>query len=598
MPIKLFGFQFGRPKELEEVDKVVQSPVPPTNQDGALTLQHGFAAGGAYTYNLNVEDILSTTSVVDMINRYRDMALHPEADDAINDIVNEAVIRDEDTEPVTLRLDDLPQGYDTEKFKSAVLREFNYILDLLNWTHECHDLFRQWYVDGRLFFDVVVAKEKQEDGILELRMIDPRCIIPMRELVSVPDPDTGTPVIKVQSEYYQYNASGFRQILYPNVQQGAMGAKLTKDRVVYVHSGVMNSGKTMVLSHLHKAIKPLNQLRMIEDASVIYRLARAPERRIFYVDVGSLPKNKAEQYINDIMQKYKNKLVYDASTGEMRDDRKFMSMLEDFWLPRREGSKGTEITNLEGGQHLGEMTDVEYFKRKLYKALNVPYSRTEQTTGYSLGRATEITRDEIKFARFLSNLRARFTVLFDELMARHLVLKNIIKNKEEWDYLRKTVSYDWAKDNYFSELKQLELMRERLNIVSQAEPYMGKYFSNRYVRTHLLQQTEADITQIDQEIEEEGVEPPQMDAFGNPMDPAAGLDGMSPMDPLAGTQQGAGNPFGTPKKNPAEGPDENPRKPGAKGKPEDFEKKTLPKAKPSITNDKSGKKAVGTSTKP
>lgn len=525
----LFGFKF-------EVKRPAQTPspafTPKQNDSGAVVVQTGIEGypggtpGGVAAWGMDFETNALYTDMVGLINRYREMALVPEIEDAVNDIVNETIIKDDDDPPLTLLLDDMPAEYDDDAFKTAVHKEFQTVIDLLDFNDRAYELFKQWYVDGRIFLYLMIDKSKPKEGIQELRLVDPRCIIHVREVSGSVDGNTAVTVIQDVDEYYQYNPMGWRGTPTQHI-----GVKVAKDSIVYVHSGEFNPQHTVVLSYLHKASKIVNQLRMIEDASVIYRLSRAPERRIFYIDVGNLPKPKAEQYVSDLMHKHKNKLTYDVTSGETRDDRRVMSMMEDYWLPRREGGKGTEISTLPGGQNLGQIEDIEYFKKKLYRALNVPFTRTEPGTGNVLGRAAEITRDEIKFSRFLNRLRSRFTDVFDQLMARQLVLKGIIPNEEVWRYIRKTVNYDWAKDSYFSELKQIEIEKERLNLVSQIDPYKGVYFSNRYVQTRVLHQSEEEIEQIAEEIEEE-----KSDPRFTPPAPEFGGDGMGgdPDTPFGG----------------------------------------------------------------
>lgn len=531
---RLFGFSF----EVKPSAKIPVSPsfTPQQNDQGAITVSSGVegypgGASGSVAWGLDFDGTALYSDLVALINRYREMALVPEVEDAINDIVNEAIIKDDDDPPLTLLLDSMPAEYDDDEFKVAVHKEFQTVIDLLDFNDNAYELFRQWYVDGRIFFHLMIDKDHPKDGILELRMVDPRCIVPIREVMRSIDANTSVPVVQVVDEYFQYNEMGWR-----GMPTTAMGTRIAKDSIVYVHSGQYNPGHTVVLSYLHKASKVVNQLRMIEDASVIYRLSRAPERRIFYIDVGNLPKAKAEQYVTDLMYKHKNKMTYDVTSGETRDDRRVMSMMEDYWLPRREGGKGTEISTLPGGQNLGQIEDIQYFKTKLYRALNVPITRTEPGQGNVLGRATEITRDEIKFSRFLGRLRSRFTELFDSLMGRQLVLKGIIPNEEVWRYIRKTVNYEWAKDSYFSELKSIEIEKERLNLVGQIDPYQAKYFSHRYVQTKILHQSEEEIEEITEQIADEKSDPrfaPPAPEFGGGGgdNPFGGGGGDDPNDP-------------------------------------------------------------------
>ena len=392
---------------------------------------------------------------------------------------------------------------------------------MLNFNNLGDDLFKRWYIDGRIYYHVVIDEKNPKQGIKELRFIDPRKIRKVREKVKSKDPRTGATIYnKEQKEYYLYNPKGI-------TSSATQGVKIAVDSISHIHSGLMDTQNKMVLGHLHKAVKPLNQLRMLEDATVIYRLARAPERRIFYIDVGNLPKMKAEQYLRDMMVKHKNKLVYDAATGEVRDDRKFMTMLEDFWLPRREGGRGTEITTLPGGQNLGEMEDVDYFRRKLYKSLNVPITRMEADNQFNLGRASEITRDEIKFNKFVQRLRNRFTHLFDGLLEIQLVLKGVL-SRSDWEQMRNTIHYDFKEDNYFSELKNAEIMTERLRLAGEIDPLVGKYYSMKWVRENILMMSEDDIKQVDQEIDAERQEMDDEGALGGVVDYKAGQQDQKP----------------------------------------------------------------------
>ena len=421
------------------------------------------------------------------------MALQPEMEIAIDEIVNEAIVVEDSGTSVEINLDDVkaPAG-----IKRRIEDEFNLLLKMLNFGNMGHDIFRRWYIDGRLYYHLVIDETNPTLGIQEVKYIDPRRIRKIREIQKMRDPNTGVELIKKAIEYYLYNEKGM-------IGAGTnLGAKIAVDSVVNVNSGILDPKQTMVLSYLHKAIKPFNNLRMVEDATVIYRLSRAPERRVFYIDVGNMPTVKAEQYVRDIMVKYRNKLVYDSNTGEIKDDRKHLSMLEDFWLPRREGSKGTEISTLEGARNLGELEDVKYFQTKLYKALNVPISRLEQNQGFSLGRTTEITRDELKFNKFVTRLRNKFSTLFDDLLRVQLVLKNVC-TEEEWKEFKEDVWYDYKKDNNFDELKDAELLNMRLDTLAKVEPFVGRYYSVMWVRKNILQQSDDDIEEIDAQMEQE-----------------------------------------------------------------------------------------------
>lgn len=520
--VQLFGFEIGRKKDqqsLEDRSKVFSAP---QNDDGAVVIQSGSYYG---TY-VDLDGVVRNE--IELITRYREMSMQPEMETAIDEIVNEAIVNDDKDKGVEIDLDDLKLP---DAIKKKITDEFDYILKLLNFGNMGHDLFRRWYVDGRLFYHVVIDEKRPSEGISELRYIDPRRIRKIRELQKTKDTKTGMEIIKRQNEYYLYNERGIIGA------HSNMGVRIAVDSIVNVNSGLMDAKRVMVLSYLHKAIKPLNQLRMVEDATVIYRLSRAPERRVFYVDVGNMPTIKAEQYLRDIMVKYRNKLVYDSSTGEIKDDRKHLSMLEDFWLPRREGSKGTEITTLPGGQNLGEIEDVKYFERKLYKALGVPISRLEPSQGFSLGRTTEITRDELKFSKFVNRLRNKFSTLFDDLLRIQLVLKKIC-TEEEWKEFKEDVWYDFKKDNNFNELKETELLNNRLVILQAVDPYVGRYYSKEWVRKNVLMQSDEDIKEIDEQIaaEQAQMAPQDQNAM---MAPGAieGVGGNPVMPPQVATQQ-------------------------------------------------------------
>ena len=486
----LFGFTISR-KEDENSQAVQQSFTPPVNDDGALTI-----TSAAY-YGTYVDLDGSAKNEIELIGRYREMAMQPEIESAIDDIINEAICQDDDGRNIRMILDELKQP---DKIKKSLQSEFNTVLRLLNYNQMAQDVFRRYYVDGRLYYHIIVDREAPTDGIKELRYIDPRKIRKVREVKKSKDERTGVEVANVINEYYIFND---KVISGSSSNFGPVGVRITTDSIINVVSGLMDSRRAVVLSYLHKAIKPLNQLRMIEDATVIYRISRAPERRIFYIDVGNLPKLKAEQYLRDIMVKYKNKLVYDAVTGEVRDDRKFLSMMEDFWLPRREGGKGTEITTLPGGQNLGELEDVKYFEKKLYKALSVPVSRLNpESSGFSLGRTNEITRDELKFAKFVDRLRNKFSNLFDQAMRVQVVLKGIC-TAEEWDMMKENIYYDFIKDNNFTELKDAELMTNRLGLLQTIDPYTGRYFSQLWIQRNVLRLSDDEIEEMDKEIEME-----------------------------------------------------------------------------------------------
>ena len=531
---KLFGFSIDT---TEEKSKSIVSPVPPNNADGV----DNFIASGFYGQYVDIEGVYRNEH--DLIKRYREMAIHPECDNAIEDVVNEAIVSDLYDSPVEIELSNLNAS---DKLKEKIREEFKYIKELLDFDKKSHEIFRNWYVDGRLYYHKVIDLKKPQEGIKELRYIDPLKMRFVRQ-EKKKDRSGGIDLSRITEntksiypeieEYFVYSPK-------PNYPLGTVsgagnqkGIKIAKDTISYVTSGLVDRNKGSVLSYLHKAIKSLNQLRMIEDSLVIYRLSRAPERRIFYIDVGNLPKVKAEQYLRDVMSRYRNKLVYNADTGEVRDDRKFMSMLEDFWLPRREGGRGTEITTLPGGQNLGELSDIEYFQKKLYRALGVPESRIANDGGFNLGRSSEILRDELKFSKFVGRLRKRFANLFSDMLKTQLILKNIV-TPEDWDKISDHIQYDFLYDNQFAELKESEMMNDRLGTLATIEPYIGKYFSVEYVRRKVLRQTDAEIIEIDDQIEQEikdGIipDPNSVDPItGEPLPPEGGhLLGDFPIEP-------------------------------------------------------------------
>ena len=505
MAVKLFGFTLGK-KDIVQVQPSEQpSFALPTEamDDGAVTITQN-----AY-YGTYVDLEGSVRNEIELITRYREMANHPELEMAIDDIVNEAITHDESGRTVDIVLDNLQQP---ETIKKKISDEFENILKMLNFGNLADDLFKRWYIDGRIYYHVVVDESRPREGIQELRYIDPRKIRKVREIKKDRDPKTNAMIIKSIAEYYVYNDKGQTTQTYTsNVNAGI---RIAPEAIINVNSGLMDAKNTFVISYLHKAIKPLNQLRMIEDAVVIYRISRAPERRIFYIDVGNLPKGKAEQYLRDIMAKYRNKMVYDASTGELRDDRKHMSMLEDFWLPRREGGKGTEITTLPAGQNLGELEDVKYFRSKLLQALNVPASRMEPQQGgmIGIGRTSEVTRDEVKFTKFIVRLRNKFSQIFDNALKVQLVLKGIC-TAEEWEQFKEDIYYNYKKDNNFTELRDAELLRERLGLLQTVDPYIGRYYSMAWVQKNVLQMDEDEIKKMKKEIakeEEQGIGGPTM----------------------------------------------------------------------------------------
>ncbi len=484
--MELFGFQIKRKSE-EKIEAKKVSFVPKDNEDGAGVI----ATGGYFGSYVDLDGTAAKTDA-DLILKYRQIAEHPECDAAIEDIVNEAIVADEDSAPIDLVMDDLDQP---ERLKKLIKESFEEVVQLLNFNEAGHDIFRRWYIDGRLYYHMIIDDKSPRKGILELRAVDPTKIRKVREVKKdKKDPVTGVPLISGTDEYFIYQDTAMGKT--------NQGLKISKDAVVYVTSGILDSTRKRVLSHLHKALKPVNQLRMMEDSLVIYRLSRAPERRIFYIDVGNLPRGKAEEYLRSVMSQYRNKLVYDANTGEVKDDRKHMSMLEDFWLPRREGGRGTEITTLPGGENLGQIDDIVYFQKKLYKSLNVPVNRLEQEAQFSLGRSSEITRDELKFQKFINRVRRRFSQLFMDLLATQLVLKGVI-NREDWDDIKENINIDFIKDNHFSELKDSEMLRERLNTLQQMENYIGTYFSREWVKRNVLRFNDEEIEKMQEEIDEE-----------------------------------------------------------------------------------------------
>ena len=481
--MEIFGFELKKKK----LEKEIGSVVTPTPDDGSTVVSS--AASSYYGMVVDLEGVVKNEN--DLIRRYREVCQYPDCDAAIEDIVNEAIVVDDNEQSVQLVMDDLKVS---ESIKKKIRDEFVEILKLYKFEEKGHDIFRSWYVDGRSYYHVLIDPARPKDGIVELRYIDPRKIRKIKNVKKEKN-QKGVEVTTTTEEYYLYNDKGITQAT-------TQGVKLSLDSVIYCTSGLLDSNTNMVLSHLHKAIKPVNQLKMIEDSLVIYRISRAPERRIFYIDVGNLPKLKAEQYVNDIMNKFRNKVVYDAATGEVRDDRKHLSLMEDFWMPRREGGKGTEITTLPGGQNLGDIADINYFQTKLYNSLNVPISRLQPQQGFSLGRSTEISRDEVKFNKFVTRLRRKFSQLFSEALRVQLVAKGVIR-PDEWDEMFQDINFEYQMDNHFSELKNNEILQQRINALQLMEPYVGKYYSVEYVRRHVLMQTEEEIKEIDDQIADE-----------------------------------------------------------------------------------------------
>jgi len=484
---ELFGFKFERIKDSGSKEKFTE----PSSEDGTLEA----VGGGFYGQLLDIDGRERTEH--DLVRRYRDIAQQPECDSAIEDIINEGIVSNEKDQAVAIELDRLAYP---KRIKERIREEFDTVLELMSFDTKGHDIFRRWYVDGRIFYHKVIDQKNPRKGIQELRYIDPKKIRKVKEVSKGTKQGTSVELVKKVNEYYLYNDKGLKT-------GTTEGIKISPDSIAYCPSGLIDQNRGHVLSYLHKAIKPVNQLRMIEDALVIYRISRAPERRIFYIDVGNLPKIKAEQYLKDVMNRYRNKLVYDASTGEIRDDRNQMSMLEDFWLPRREGGRGTEITTLPGGSNLGEIDDIEYFKKKLYRSLNVPISRLEAEAGFSLGRSTEITRDELKFTKFVQRLRKRFTVLFTDILKTQLILKGVI-TLEDWKKMNQHIQYDFLQDGHFAELKKAELLEDRINALGNIESYIGTFFSKAWVQKNVLNFTDAEIDDMQKQMNKEaGLDP-------------------------------------------------------------------------------------------
>lgn len=491
---ELFGWEFKR-KNVD--DLVAPSFTPPENDDGALVI----SAGGSYGTYVDLDGTVRTEA--ELVTKYREMSLQPEMDIAIDEIVNGSISIDEE-KTVRINLDEITMP---DKVKRAIASEFENVLRVLSFNQNGYDIYRRWYIDGRLYYHVIIDPKAPQEGIKEVRYIDPRKIRKVREVSKKRtrggDTGVGSAVItKTENEYFIFNDKGFNVGNKP-VGPTTSGLKIAKDAIVHVTSGLTDTNGTMVLSYLHKAIKPLNQLRTLEDAVVIYRISRAPERRLWYIDVGNLPKMKAEQYVREIMVKHKNRLIYDAATGELRDDRKFMTMLEDYWLPRREGGRGTEVTTLPAGQNLGEMDDVNYFKEKLYSSLNIPLNRIDKNNMFSMGNASEITREELRFGKFIFRLRTRFTHLFLKTLEKQVVLKGIM-TIEDWEQIRSNVKFDFARDNYFTELKDTEILSQRINAAQAIDPFVGRYYSAEWVRKNVLKQSDDDIIVMDEQMASEG----------------------------------------------------------------------------------------------
>ena len=504
---KIFGFKIEETGE--DKSKQILSPVPRNDEDKSdYYIQSGF-----YGQYVDIEGVYKNEA--DLVRRYREMSLHPECDSAIEDVINEAIVSDLNDSPIEIELSNLPAS---DKLKEIIRKEFKYLKEAMDFDKKAHEIFRNWYVDGRMFYHKVIDVKNPSDGIKEIRYIDALKIKLVRKLKKPGQQNTLSKQVSTLlkqntdqnyvspeiEEYYLYDPNMGKGSTQANIQSftQSQAIKLSSDSVVYVTSGLVDRNRQTVLSYLHKAIKSLNQLRMIEDSIVIYRLSRSSEKRIFYIDVGNLPKIKAEQYMRDVMNRYRNKLVYNADTGEIRDDRKYMAMLEDYWLPRKDGGRGTEVTTLPAGQNLGELADIEYFQRKLYKSLGVPSTRLDAGGGFNLGRSSEILRDELKFTRFVGRLRKRFSQVFIDLLKTQLILKNIV-TPEDWTYLSDHIQFDFLYDNHFADLKKNEIMNDKLGVVAAMEPYLGRYFSAEYVRKHILGQTDSEIIDIDRQIKKE-----------------------------------------------------------------------------------------------
>jgi hypothetical protein len=524
---ELFGFSLDKDNQKKKEQQRLISPVAPNNDDGTVTI----SAGGYYGQYVDIEGV--SKNEFEMIRKYREVSLHPEVDSAIDEVVNEAIVADGDDSPVEIELSNLEVS---DSIKKRIREEFKEVKRLIQFDKKCYHIFRRWYIDGRLYYHKVIDLTKPTEGIKELRYIDPLKIKKMREVRKTDKPATderGKVDYGNVNEYYLYNPKGvFNSNSNSAISIGGndqLGVKIAPDAITFVTSGLLDMNNNLPLSYLHKSLKAVNQLRMIEDSLVIYRMSRAPERRIFYIDVGNLPKVKAEQYLREVMSRYRNKLVYDANTGEIRDDKKFMSMLEDFWLPRREGGRGTEITTLPGAQNLGELKDVEYFLKKLYKSLNLPPSRVGEEKGFSLGRSNEILRDELKFIKFVGRLRKQFSHLFNDMLKTQLILKGVITT-EDWEMMEQHIQYDYLFDNHFTELKEIEMIGERLNLVERMQPFMGVYYSNDYIKRQILQQKESEIEEIRIQIEREKKSGELMDVPVMPAEP----DPMAPKLPTNG----------------------------------------------------------------
>lgn len=528
--VELFGFEISRKKDQQDL----VSFAPKETDDGAMVV----TAGGTYGTYLDMEGSAKTEA--ELVVKYREMALQPECEKAIDEVTNEAIVKEGDEQIVTLDLDDIPEL--TDKLKKAIQAEFETISRLLNFNNYGYEIFRRWYVDGRLYYHCIIDENNPEQGIQELRYIDPRKIRKVRLLTR--ERKGQVYINRNAAEFFVYNEKGFKATGSSGMDN--QGLRISVDSILHCTSGLMDKDGKLVLSYMHKAIKPLNQLRILEDATVIYRISRAPERRVFYIDVGQMPKMKAEQHMRDMMAKHKNRLIYDATTGDVRDDRKFMTMLEDYWLPRREGQNGTEITTLPAGQNLGKLDDVEYFEKKLYRSLNVPISRINpESSGFSLGRSSEITRDELSFQKFIARLRLRFSNLILGALEKQLILKKVFA-QSDWDQIKDKLHFDYARDNYFAELKDSEILTNRLGVLQQIQPFLGMFYSQEYVKRHVLFQSDEDIKEMQSQMDAEA----QMMAAkglmpdGTPMPMPPGDDGQDqgPPDGVDGQDQGGAEP--------------------------------------------------------
>lgn len=505
----LFGFEIRRVANTEQEQNKQPTFAPEITDDGAVVV----AAGGAYGTYIDLQGAARTEA--ELVTKYREMSMHPEVERAVDDVVNEAIVKEENKKIVQINLDDVGLS---QNIKKLITTEFENVLDLIDFNKSAFDVFRRWYIDGRMYYHIIIDVTNPGDGIKELRYIDPRKLRKIREIKRKRQPGAQASEVRTVQEYFIYNEKGFQNKAGEvGTNSAVQGLKIAPDSIIHVTSGVLDPNNTVVLSHLHKAIKPLNQLRALEDATVVYRISRAPERRIFYIDVGNLPKMKAEQYLRDMMIRHKNKVVYDASTGEVRDDRKFMTMLEDYWLPRRDGSRGTEITTLPAGQNLGKLEDVEYFQKKLYESLNVPPSRLNQEGTFMFGQDAEVSRDEMKFTKFIDRMRMRFNHLFLEALKKQLILKNVM-TEEDWKLIEHSINFDYTKDNYFEQQKVSAALRDKMTTVQLMDPYIGRFFSNEWVRKNVLYQTEEEIEEMDEQMMAEQENPlyqPKVDENGN-----------------------------------------------------------------------------------